>query len=53
MLNAAFRRETVNAAYLALQTGTLPDLLELVRAIPIQGLKRHTMPFKQDILPAP
>jgi 3-dehydroquinate dehydratase/shikimate dehydrogenase len=50
MLNTAFRRETVNAAYLALQADKLPDLLNLVQAIPIQGLS-VTMPFKQEILP--
>ena len=50
MLNAAFRRETVNAVYLALQTAKLPDLLKLVQQIPMQGLS-ITMPFKQEILP--
>jgi 3-dehydroquinate dehydratase/shikimate dehydrogenase len=50
MLNAAFRRETVNAVYLALQTTDLKDLIKLVQDIPLQGLS-VTMPFKQDILP--
>ncbi|MDE3103642.1 MAG: shikimate dehydrogenase [Acidobacteriota bacterium] len=50
MLNTAFRRETVNAVYLALQTNELSDLLELVHAIPLQGLS-VTMPLKQEILP--
>jgi 3-dehydroquinate dehydratase/shikimate dehydrogenase len=50
MLNAAFRRETVNAVYLALQTTDLKDLVKLVQEIPLQGLS-VTMPFKQDILP--
>jgi 3-dehydroquinate dehydratase/shikimate dehydrogenase len=49
MLNAAFRRETVNAVYLALQTTRLTDLLKLVHDIPIQGLS-VTMPLKQEIM---
>jgi 3-dehydroquinate dehydratase/shikimate dehydrogenase len=50
MMNAAFRRETVNAVYLALQTSKVEDLLKLVTAIPLQGVS-ITMPLKQDILP--
>jgi 3-dehydroquinate dehydratase/shikimate dehydrogenase len=50
MMNAAFRRETVNAVYLALQTSKVEDLMKLVTAIPIQGVS-ITMPLKQDILP--
>lgn len=50
MMNTAFRRETLNAVYLALQTGKLADLLQLVQEIPIQGLS-ITMPLKQEILP--
>lgn len=50
MLNAAFRRETVNAVYLALQTTDLKDLIKLVQEIPLQGLS-VTMPFKETILP--
>lgn len=49
MMNAAFRRETVNAVYLALQTHKLTDLLKLVQEIPIQGLS-ITMPLKQEIM---
>ncbi len=49
MMNAAFRRETVNAVYLALQADKLADLLSLVNEIPIQGLS-VTMPLKQEIL---
>lgn len=49
MMNTAFRRETLNAVYLALQTSKLSDLLQLVQAIPLQGLS-ITMPFKQEIL---
>ncbi len=49
MMNTAFRRETVNAVYLALQTTKLSDLLKLIQEIPIQGLS-VTMPFKQEVL---
>jgi len=49
MMNTAFRRETVNAVYLALQTTKLTDLIKLVHDIPIQGLS-VTMPLKQDIM---
>jgi 3-dehydroquinate dehydratase/shikimate dehydrogenase len=49
MMNTAFRRETVNAMYLALQTSKLSDLLKLVHEIPIQGLS-VTMPLKQEIM---
>jgi len=50
MMNTAFRRETVNAVYLALQTAKLSDLLKLVQEIPIQGVS-ITMPLKEEILP--
>ncbi len=50
MMNTAFRRETVNAVYLALQTTRLNDLLKLVHEIPIQGVS-ITMPLKEEILP--
>src|SRR5579885_2343427 len=49
MLNTAFRRETVNAVFLALQTTKLKDLLTLVREVPIHGLA-VTMPLKEEIL---
>ena len=49
MMNTAFRRETVNAVYLALQANKLNDLLKLVNEIPIQGLS-VTMPLKQEIM---
>ncbi len=49
MMNAAFRRETVNAVYLALQTANVDDLVTLIREIPLQGVS-ITMPHKQDIL---
>ena len=49
MMNAAFRRETVNAVYLALHAKSLKDLLACVNDIPIRGLS-ITMPYKQEIL---
>ena len=49
MMNAAFRRETVNAVYLALHAKSLKDLLACVQDIPIRGLS-ITMPYKQDIV---
>jgi 3-dehydroquinate dehydratase/shikimate dehydrogenase len=49
MMNTAFRRETVNAVYLALQAAKVSDLLKLVHEIPIQGLS-VTMPLKQEIM---
>jgi 3-dehydroquinate dehydratase/shikimate dehydrogenase len=50
MLNTAFRRETVNAVYLALQTKNVEDLFKLAREIPIQGLS-VTMPLKESVIP--
>ncbi len=50
MMNTAFRRETVNAVYLGLQTSKVDDLFHLAREIPIQGMS-ITMPLKQDVLP--
>lgn len=49
IMNAAFRRENVNAVYLALHAKTLKDLLTCVREIPIHGLS-VTMPYKESIL---
>ncbi len=49
MLNTAFRRETINAVYLALQTNKIQDLLKLVHEIPLQGFS-VTMPLKTEIL---
>ncbi len=49
IMNAAMRRENVNAVYLALHAKTLKDLLACVRDIPINGLS-VTMPYKQEIL---
>jgi 3-dehydroquinate dehydratase/shikimate dehydrogenase len=50
VMNAAFRRENVNAVYLKLHAKTLKDLLTCVREIPIHGIS-VTMPYKQSILP--
>jgi 3-dehydroquinate dehydratase / shikimate dehydrogenase len=50
IMNAAFRRENVNAVYLALHAKTLNYLLTCVREIPIHGLS-ITMPYKEAILP--
>jgi 3-dehydroquinate dehydratase / shikimate dehydrogenase len=50
MMNTAFRRETVNAVYLALQTTRVNDLVKLIHEIPLQGVS-ITMPLKEDILP--
>ncbi len=49
IMNAAFRRENVNAVYLKLHAKTLKDLLTCVKEIPIHGLS-ITMPYKQDIV---
>jgi len=45
MMNTAFRRETVNAVYLALHAKTLKDLLACVNDIPLRGLS-ITLPYK-------
>ena len=50
MMNTAFRRETVNAVYLALHAKKVEDLVALIQAIPLQGVS-ITMPHKQAILP--
>jgi 3-dehydroquinate dehydratase/shikimate dehydrogenase len=49
IMNAAFRRENVNAVYLALHAKTLKDLLTCVKEIPIHGVS-VTMPYKEAIL---
>jgi 3-dehydroquinate dehydratase/shikimate dehydrogenase len=49
MMNAAFRRENVNAVYLALHAKTIADLLKCVHQIPIHGLS-VTMPYKEQII---
>lgn len=49
MMNAAFRRENVNAVYLALHAKAVSDLLKCVQEIPIHGLS-ITMPYKEEIV---
>ncbi len=49
IMNAAMRRENVNAVYLALHAKTLKDLIHCLREIPLHGLS-ITMPYKQGIL---
>ena len=49
MMNTAFRRENVNAVYLALHAKTITDLLHCVRDIPIHGMS-VTMPYKEEII---
>src|SRR3981081_144860 len=49
IMNAAFRRENVNAVYLTLHAKTLKDLLACVREIPLHGIS-VTMPYKEAIL---
>jgi 3-dehydroquinate dehydratase/shikimate dehydrogenase len=49
MLNTAFRRENVNAVYVALPTKALDDLVACIRDIPLSGIS-VTMPYKQEIV---
>jgi 3-dehydroquinate dehydratase / shikimate dehydrogenase len=49
MMNTAFRRENLNAVYLALHAKTLADLMRCVRDIPIHGMS-ITMPYKESII---
>ena len=49
IMNAALRRETVNAVYLALHAKTLKDLLACVRDIPLHGVS-VTMPYKEEVV---
>lgn len=51
MLNAAFRRERINAVFLPLETSKITDLLTLLERLPLSGLA-VTMPLKQEILPS-
>jgi 3-dehydroquinate dehydratase/shikimate dehydrogenase len=50
IMNVAFRRENVNAVYVALHAKALKDLLSCVKEIPIHGLS-VTMPYKEAIVP--
>jgi 3-dehydroquinate dehydratase/shikimate dehydrogenase len=49
MMNAAFRRENINAVYLPLHARSLMDLLTCLREVPVQGAS-ITMPYKQEIV---
>src|SRR6184192_3764257 len=49
MMNAAFRRENLNAVYLGLHAKKISDLMQCVRDIPIHGLS-VTMPYKTEIM---
>lgn len=49
MMNTAFRRETVNAVFLALQTAKVTDLVRLMAEVPLHGAA-ITMPLKQEIM---
>ena len=49
IMNAAFRRESVNAICVALHAKKIDDLMTCVEEIPIHGLA-VTMPYKQEIL---
>jgi 3-dehydroquinate dehydratase/shikimate dehydrogenase len=49
MMNTAFRRETVNAVFLAMQTTKVGDLLRLIAEVPLHGVA-ITMPLKQEIM---
>ena len=49
IMNAAMRRENVNAVYLALHARTLKDLMLCLREIPLNGLS-ITMPYKRAIV---
>src|SRR5258708_5532870 len=50
IMNAAFRRENVNAGYLALHAKTLKDLLTCLREVPIHSISR-TIPYQQAHIP--
>lgn len=49
MLNTAFRRENVNAVYIALHARSFKDLQDCIRDIPIHGLS-ITMPYKEEMV---
>ena len=50
MMNAAFRREAVNAVFLKLHAKKLADLMSCIPDIPISGIS-VTMPYKEEIIP--
>jgi 3-dehydroquinate dehydratase/shikimate dehydrogenase len=49
MMNTAFRRENLNAMYLALHAKTIQDLMACAKDIPIHGMS-VTMPYKEAIM---
>ncbi|MCI0352989.1 MAG: shikimate dehydrogenase [Acidobacteriales bacterium] len=49
MMNTAFRRESINAVYLAMQARSIKDFIACVRDIPIHGFS-VTMPYKEQIV---
>jgi len=49
MMNTAFRRENVNAVYVALHARSLDDILQCVHELPISGVS-VTMPYKEEII---
>jgi 3-dehydroquinate dehydratase/shikimate dehydrogenase len=49
MMNAAFRREALNAVYLSLHAKTTKDLIACARDIPLHGIS-VTMPYKEEII---
>jgi 3-dehydroquinate dehydratase/shikimate dehydrogenase len=49
IMNAALRRENVNAVYLPLHAKTMKDLMQCVNGMPLHGMS-ITMPYKQSIL---
>src|SRR5512142_2717283 len=49
MMNAAFRREAVNAVYLGLHAKKIDDLIRCAREIPLSGFS-VTMPYKEEII---
>ena len=48
-MNAALRRENVNAVYLPLAAHNIEELIACVRELPIHGLS-VTMPYKEQII---
>lgn len=50
MMNAAFRRENVNAVYVKLHAKKIEDLVACIKDIPLSGIS-VTMPYKEEILP--
>ena len=49
VMNAAFRRENVNAVYLPLHAKSLDDLVSTITDLPLDGLS-VTMPYKQAVI---